>query len=94
MKMSLKYWYNKIRQRPILMISICCIVPLTLLFVVIYIFGVRSNYLFWLIILLCPLMHFWMMRDMYKKKDVKGENERDKEMSTKKENEKKLSDFL
>ena len=50
-----------------LMMFICCGIPLILLVIAVYFFGLSKSYLFWFILLLCPIMHYFMMRDMHKK---------------------------
>ena len=50
-----------------LMMLLCCVVPLVLLIIAINFFGLSRSYLTWFILLLCPIMHFFMMRDMHKK---------------------------
>lgn len=75
--MGLKELYNKIKHNHVLMMVVCCGVPLLLLLGAVYIFGLSKNYLFWFILLLCPLMHFFMMKNMHKK-DVAGEEIKEK----------------
>ncbi len=50
-----------------IMMLICCVVPLVLLIIAINFFGLSKSYLYWFIILLCPIMHIFMMKDMHKK---------------------------
>ena len=74
--MGISNFFNKIKQNHWLMMIICCIVPLIILIVAVYIFGLSSKYLFWLVLLLCPIMHYFMMKDMHKghsgeNKDIK-----------------------
>ncbi|EKE06314.1 MAG: hypothetical protein ACD_19C00017G0014 [uncultured bacterium] len=41
-----------------------CVILIAVVFVAISVFKVSStNLFFWGILLLCPLMHFWMMKD-------------------------------
>jgi len=61
--MKLKKAYNKIKNNHALMMIACCSIPLVLL-AVIYLFGISNSFLSLFIILLCPLMHFWMMKHM------------------------------
>lgn len=76
--MKLKDLYNKVRHNHGLMMMLCCIVPLLLVISAVYFFGFSKSYLYWFLILLCPLMHFWMMKDMHK--HDKGQNkEHDKD---------------
>ncbi len=66
---------KKLRHNHALMMTVCCGVPLLLLIGAIYFFGLSQSYLFWGILLLCPLMHVWMMKDMYKKPPNETEKE-------------------
>lgn len=58
-------YLGKIRHNHGLMMLICCAVPLILLFAASYFFGLSSRYTYWAILLLCPLMHIFMMKDMH-----------------------------
>ena len=71
--MKLKELYNKIRHKHGLMMLVCCALPLILLLGATYLFGLSKSELYWFFLLLCPLMHFWMMKDMHKHgKEDKG----------------------
>lgn len=48
--------------RHMLKMLACCLIPLILV-AVLYLTGFSGDYLFYVILLLCPLMHFFMMRD-------------------------------
>lgn len=61
-----KTWWEKIKQNHGLMMVLCCGIPLIVLLIAVYAFGVSRSYLFWFVLLLCPLMHFFMMKDMHK----------------------------
>lgn len=67
---------ERLRKNHGLMMVVCCAVPLVILLIVVYGFGVSRGYLTWFILLLCPLMHIFMMKDMHKqhtgKKSGKG----------------------
>ncbi len=76
--MKLKDFYEKIKHNHGLMMLLCCGIPLLLLYGAVYFFGLSKSYLFWFIILLCPLMHFWMMKDMHKKQPQNIEGEMNK----------------
>ncbi len=65
-KMGIKNLFEKIRQNHWLMMVICCGTPLILLVVAVYFFGLDNKYLFWFILLLCPILHYFMMKDMHK----------------------------
>ncbi|MBI4739209.1 DUF2933 domain-containing protein [Candidatus Woesearchaeota archaeon] len=58
--------YEKIRHNHALLMLICCAVPIILLLVAVYAFAVDRQYIFWAMLLLCPAMHFIMMKDMHK----------------------------
>jgi hypothetical protein len=77
--MNLKEAYSRIRHDHSLMMVICCMVPLALLYTAVYVFGVSKGYLYWSIILLCPLMHFIMMKDMCKSNSESCDNHDKKE---------------
>lgn len=80
--MDLKEFFKRIKHNHGLMMVLCCLVPLLLLYGAVYFFGLSKSYLYWFAILLCPLMHFWMMKDMHKhgKGQDEGQNkEHDKE---------------
>lgn len=63
----MKNIFRKIRQNHWLMTSICCGIPLILLIILIYFFGLSKSYLLWFVLLLCPILHYFMMRNMHKK---------------------------
>lgn len=77
--MNLKDLYNKIKHNHMLMMALCCGIPLILLYIAVYFFGIRRSYLYWFIILLCPLMHLWMMKDMHKKHSENGNKKKQKQ---------------
>ncbi len=64
-KISMKDLFNKIKKNHGLMMIICCATPLIILILAIYFLGVSNKYIFWLVLLLCPLMHFFMMKYMH-----------------------------
>ena len=59
-----------------LMMFICCGIPLILLVIAVYFFGLSNSYLFWFILLLCPIMHYLMMKDMHKKHPKEEEDKK------------------
>ncbi len=63
----MKNLFKKIRHNHWLLMIICCAVPLILLIIAIYIFGLSKSYWIWGIILLCPILHYFMMKDIHKK---------------------------
>ena len=48
-----------------LIMVLCCLIPLAILGVL-WVTGVSGSYLIFGVILLCPLLHIFMMRDMSK----------------------------
>lgn len=52
--------WQKIKQNHMLMMMICCLIPIVL-FVGFFSLFKDSNYWIWLVILFCPLMHFFMI---------------------------------
>ena len=77
--------FKKIKENHWLMMLICCAVPLIILVVAVYIFGLSNKYLFWFILLLCPILHYFMMKDMYKKHSTKEGNKKAKNTKINKE---------
>ena len=70
--MKFKELHDNIKNNHAIMMVLCCGIPLLLLFAAGYLFGISKSYLYWFIILLCPLMHIWMMKEMHgDKKDGK-----------------------
>ena len=55
--MANTFW-QKVKQRPLLLIG--CLVGVLL---IVFLVGRQSNNWFWLIILLCPLLHLLLMKD-------------------------------
>lgn len=52
-------------DRKILML-LCCLVPVAIIAAAI-VFGLGQSYLWFAVILLCPIMHLFMMQDMHGK---------------------------
>ena len=70
---KLKEWINKIKNNHALMMVICCALPLVVLFVAVRYMNLTNSYLYWFILLLCPLSHYFMMKHMHKDhKNKKG----------------------
>ena len=64
---------DKIKKNHGLMMLVCCIAPLALVVAAVYFFGLSKRYLTWAILLLCPITHFFMMKDMHKGHEGKKE---------------------
>lgn len=83
--MSFKNIFNKIKQNHLLMMIICCAIPLIIAGILFYL-GFKK-YAIFAVMLLCPVLHYLMMRDMRKgnndEKSVKNK-ERNKEGENKK----------
>lgn len=58
--------FKRLRQNHLLMMVVCCVAPLLIIIMLITIFGVSRSYFYWVLLLLCPLMHWLMMKDMHK----------------------------
>ncbi len=54
--------WQKIKQNRLLLIVLCCLVPIVLIIGFLSLFNEGSTYWIWLVILLCPILHIWMMR--------------------------------
>jgi len=50
---------------------LACIAPIVLVLGGIYFLGWNNNYFLWAALLLCPLMHFFMMKDCHKEGEHK-----------------------
>ena len=59
--------WNKIKHNHLLMMIICCVVPIALILAAANIWGFGSRKIFWLFLILCPLMHYLMMKEFHKK---------------------------
>lgn len=71
--MTIKEKIKKLKHNHALMMLVCCGVPLLLLLGAVYFFGLSRSYLFWFVLLLCPLMHYFMMKDMRGDKKDEGD---------------------
>ncbi len=56
-----KIW-QKIKQNHLLLMIICCLIPVVLVTILVPLFKESTDYLIWLIVLLCPLSHLLIMR--------------------------------
>lgn len=64
--------WEKIRHNNMLMMVLCCALPIAGIYAAVYFFGVSKGYIFWAFLILCPLMHYFMMRDMHGKTGKKN----------------------
>ena len=48
--------------------ALCCATPAILIVAFLLLFKVKSSYLIWLAVLLCPVLHIWMMKGRGHKK--------------------------
>lgn len=72
METQTKSWFEKIKHNHVLMMVLCCVVPLILVYAAVYYFGLSKSYLFWTVLILCPLMHFFMMKSIHNDEKGKG----------------------
>lgn len=84
-KMRRKNLLDRIRHNHWLMMIICCGIPLILLIILIYVFDLSNKYLFWFVLLLCPIMHYFMMKDMHKNKEDSENKMKDKNKNGRKD---------
>ena len=56
-----KIWQN-IKQNHLLLIILCCLIPIVLIIGFFSLFKGNSDCWIWLVFLLCPLMHIFMMK--------------------------------
>jgi len=74
---------HQMTGKHMLLMVLCCAIPLIGL-AALGIFGVSNSYLLYGMILLCPLLHYFMMRDMHgtghsghaAETEIAGENDR------------------
>lgn len=62
----MKKWIEKIRHNHMLMMILCCAAPIIAIYAAVYFFGLSKTYIFWAFLILCPLMHYFMMKEMHK----------------------------
>lgn len=55
--------WTKLKQNHLLMIVLCCILPLAIILLAIQYFSLSRNYAWWAVLLLCPLTHYFMHRN-------------------------------
>jgi len=60
-------WIENIKNNHALMMIICCMLPLIALFVAVRYLGLNNSYMYWGVLALCLLSHFFMMKHMHKK---------------------------
>lgn len=58
----LKTLWSRVRQNHLLVVVLCCVVPIVLIVGFLALFKGSSDYWIWLIILLCPLIHLFMIK--------------------------------
>ncbi len=68
-------WWQKLRKHHGLMMLLCCLLPLIIVVIVGYFWGFNRSYLFWVFLLLCPLTHYLMMRDLHEEHSSSHEDE-------------------
>ncbi len=72
----MKEMLKNLRHNHGLMMLVCCGVPLVLLVIAVYFFGLNKSYLLWFMILLCPIAHVFMMRDAHSGSDKKSRHDK------------------
>lgn len=69
-KMTLKNTFKKIKENHWLMMAICCLIPIIIAGILFY-FGFKT-YAIIAVMLLCPILHYFMMKDTHGKHDDKN----------------------
>ncbi len=64
--LSLKKSIQKIKNNHWLVMLLCCAIPIILLMTLASFFKIDNKYLLWSLILLCPIIHYFVMKDMHK----------------------------
>lgn len=62
--MVIKEIYERIKHNHLLMMIICCMIPLVIAGILFYL-GLRT-YAIFAVMLLCPILHYFIMRNMHK----------------------------
>ncbi len=62
MSERIKILFSKVKGNHLLIMAVSCLIPLGLLYTTVHVFDADMNSLFVIFVLLCPLMHFLMMR--------------------------------
>ena len=70
-KMTLKNTFKKIKENHWLMMAICCLIPIIIAGILFY-FGFKT-YAIIAVMLLCPILHYFMMKDMHGKHEKESE---------------------
>lgn len=65
--------WQKLKQRHSLLMAICCLAPIILAVGFLSLYKSGGDYWLWLIILFCPLLHIFMMREGHKHDISKNE---------------------
>ncbi len=74
MALAIKSWWGKLKRNHLLLMVICCVIPLLLVAGAVYFLGWSKSYLFWTVLLLCPITHYFMMKNMHgDKKDEENQ---------------------
>ncbi len=60
---KLEILWSRLKHNHLLLMALCCLVPVGLVAGWLYLFKGSEGSWVWLILLLCPLMHVWMMRN-------------------------------
>ena len=83
MKGRIREFWEKIRHNHLLMMVVCCIVPLGIVFLFVTFLGISRNYLVWTALIMCPLSHYFLMKGMHgggkDNKETKDHGENNKE---------------
>ena len=58
-------WKEKIRKHHRTLMILSCLLPFIIGLAGTLYFGWQRGYLVWLFLLLCPLVHYWMMKEMH-----------------------------
>jgi len=71
MGLKMKLW-KKLKENHLLIMILCCVLPIAILLGLVYFLGLSRNYLYWGVLLICPATHYFMMKEMHKDKKKKG----------------------
>lgn len=69
----MKLIWQKIKQNHFLLLIICCLAPVVIILGLTFLLKGGGKSWFWLLVLLCPLLHIWLMKAVVGDKHSHGD---------------------
>lgn len=66
MELEKDTWREKLQKHHTLVMVIGCALPIAVAFISAYVWGLQRSYWVWLFLLLCPLVHYLLMKEFHK----------------------------